>query len=203
MIPPPSIPYPVQSHLRETVLKVARHEVGHMIAAKVVGFKTGGITIELTDNRGAYKGGAEIILPRPVTSLEEAGSYISDRVVVLWAGALAESVKDGKADQDAACACLNSGGGILDHGKARELLNLLRNIRFPSAQTDEEKQAGLTAIENEVWARAIAAVEAEEPLIVGMAGRVAHLVRMTATKYTLSEAEIAATPNIMRRFGAG
>ena len=191
--------------MRDTIMKVARHEVGHMIAAKAMGFKTGGITIELIDNHGAHKGGAEITLCRPLQPLrtvDDIGRFIIDRVVVLWAAALAETARDGKADQEAACACLKTGGGVQDHAKVTELLNLLRNLRHPDTATDEERQAELTSIEQEVWARTVAVVEADEPLIAGMAGRVAHLVKMTATTYTLSAAEIDRTPNIIKRFGA-
>jgi hypothetical protein len=171
-----------------------------MIAAKVFGFKTGDITVELTDLHGGYRGGAKIFLSRPLRNLDEVTGCLGDRTVVLWAGAVAESLKDQKADQTAACACLKSEAGRQDHAKATELLNLLRNLRFPDAQSKEESQAGLTAIEHEIWEQTVAVVEVEEALIVGMAEGIARMVKLTAKQYTLSEAEIAATPNIIKRF---
>lgn len=47
----PSKPYPVPFHSRDAVLRVARHEVGHMIAAKVVGFKTEHTNVDTTKRR--------------------------------------------------------------------------------------------------------------------------------------------------------
>jgi hypothetical protein len=194
--PIPNRPAPIPHTLRGAVLEGARHEVGHMIAAKSVGFQTGPITLEVTDIRGGYRGGAEINMPRPLRTTAETMEYLSDRVVVLWAGALAEAFIGKKSDLEtklkAACECLNNGGGIHDHAKARELINLLRNLRFPDKKTEVEHQKELNAIEQEVWSRAINIVQAKEELISEIAAKLARMVKFTATKYTLSAEDIAA-----------
>lgn len=196
MPPIPQRPAQIPHSLRSTVRKIALHEVGHMIAAKATGFQTGPIKLEFTDIRGGHRGEAEINMPRPLRTTDETMEYLSDRVVVLWAGALAEAFVGNTSNLDtklkAASDCLNIGGGIHDHAKARELINLLRNLRFPDTKTEVKRQEELNAIEQEVWKRAINIVQANEELISTIAAKLARMVKLTATKYTLSVEDIAA-----------
>ena len=202
----PNRPAQIPHTLRGTVRKVARHEVGHMIAAKVVGFKTGPIKLEFTDLRGGHLGEAEINMSRPLRTTDETIQYLNDRVVALWAGAISEAFVGEVSSFDtklkAACESLNNGGGIQDHAKARELVNLLRNLRFLENKTEVEHQDELNIIEQEVWQRAVQLVQAEEKLIATIALQLANMVEFTSTKYTLSTEEIASMPCIVKRFGA-
>ncbi len=122
-------------------------------------------------------------------------------------GALAEAfvgkTSDLNTKLNAACDCLNHGGGIHDHAKARELVNLLRNLRFPERKTEAEHQAELNAIEQEVWGRAVSIVQDEETLIAEISAKLTSMVKLTATEYTLEAEGIAAMPCVAERFGAG
>jgi len=192
-------PRPLPPHRLDDMAKLAKHEVGHLIAAKIVGFPTGQITIQV-DIRGGFVGGAEITLPRSLRSVDDTKKYLRDRVIVLWAGALSETLHGNMVDQEVACKTLNRPGET-DHPKARELVNLLRNLTFPDAPA-ANVQEGLTALERELWSQTIDLVQGEAALILGLAARLAGMVTTTSTLYTLSSVDIARTPDVIKRFGA-
>lgn len=194
---------PIPPHLRDTVELVARHEVGHMIAAKALGFRTGAVTVQITDLRGGYQGGAEITLGKPLRTVDAIVEYLGSRTVVLWAGALAETLRGAsEPDQGAACKCLRGEGGKTDHAKACELVNLIRNLQHPETQNEAKWQAEVDKIEKELWIRAVDVVTAERELICGIARRLAQMVKEVGPSYALSAQEIDVTPNIVKRFGA-
>lgn len=197
---PPSRPERLPNHLHDVVRKVALHEFGHYIAANVMGFETDDVAIEMTDWRGGYRGEAGIRLSRGLRTVPEAERYLRDRVVVLWAGALAETLRAEKVSEDDAVKCLRGEAGASDHAKATELLNLLRNLTSPDV-SGEKAQAALTELEEEIWLDTVKLVEAEARLISGFASRLAQMVRMTSTRYLLSRSEISAAPSFAARFG--
>ena len=81
---------------------VARHESGHLIVARSFGFATG--DIKLT----TQEGGAVIELQPSLSTLEEAKSFLEKRIVILYAGSLAESLVEKSVDAPKAIKLLNS-----------------------------------------------------------------------------------------------
>jgi hypothetical protein len=70
------------NELRKQAADVARHEAGHYIAARRLGFKTGRIYVAAGVLGGA-NGGSEIELMTPLTTLEEVADYLERRCQVL------------------------------------------------------------------------------------------------------------------------
>jgi hypothetical protein len=164
---------------------VARHEAGHYIVARCLGFPATEITLELQILNG-HKAGSSVTVCQPLESLPAVVSYLRERVQVLFAGALAESLCHGKANQDYALKCLQERGGSDDYSKARELINLLRNIEHHATVAPEASQTELDALSEKAWTETISLVEGEADVIETLASQLTKEVKAVGTKFTIS-----------------
>lgn len=189
------------SYRRDTVLRVAKHEAGHYIVARVLGFKTGEISLTMLDMNGGHSASSVIVLAQPLACDPSIMDYLERRVSVLYAGSIAEALNNGVVDNDAALKTARELGGVRDWDKARELVQLLRNLRYPDVTTEDEIQAGLTELDLKVWTRATEIIVQEHELIEGIAGRLAQDTKFLHRKVTLTEADLAAMTALQQRFG--
>jgi len=121
-------------------------------------------------------------------------------VQVLYAGVLSESLsRAGHVDEEDANRFLLEGGQH-DFAKARELLQILRNIRFPEAGSVSDMNSDLDGINKELWNKASTLVEQDYELIMGLGGRIVSELKMIGQEYVLSEAELENTPAVIKRF---
>lgn len=197
----PGIKYKLEPEYRARMVHVGRHEAGHYVAARVLGFKTGAIEFTMLDLTGAHRASADIFLACPLHDTPSIGDYLERRITVLYAGVWAESLQNGELDPEIAEQSLTSGGGVHDHQKARELIQLLRNIRFPEAKSEEEINAGLATIYEELWMRAADIVKADHEMVEGLGCRVVSLATELGEPVGLSEAQLESLPAIKKRFG--
>nr|CEK42251.1 hypothetical protein PQBR57_0298 [Pseudomonas fluorescens SBW25] len=150
-----------------------------------MGFGTGQVTLELTGFDG-HRGGSTIHLDQPTDDLDAVISYLERRIIVLFAGALAEALSPVQTPQkgiDQARASEiflspNLGSGD-DHTKVREALMLLRNIHNVAYYDKEEVHRQMTDIGNRLWARASELVEQFEDTIVGLACSLTQTLEVT------------------------
>lgn len=194
--------HPIGPHERDWIVPIAQHEVGHYIAARVLGFRTGPISLTVVDFNRAHHATAEITLFCGLRDLQSIEDYLERRITVLYAGALAESLSNGQVDNALAIESLTKGGAKSDFDKARELIQTLRNIRFPDATIEKEVQANLDALDNQLWNKAVEIVTAESTIIQGLGRRLAGDVKHTNEKVTLSHEELEELPVIRNRFGS-
>lgn len=188
----------LSGNLRETALRVAKHEAGHYIVSKVLGFEAGVISLRLLDLIGGHSGGAEIKLSEGPLEQPYISGYLRRRIQTLYAGALAEALKGGEIIPDQAYNCWKEGGRG-DFDKARELLHLLRNLTPLPIQADEiEKQ--LTALETELMNEAGKIVEHESEIIEILAKTLVNKMSKINVQYKLECAEINSIPEIIARF---
>jgi hypothetical protein len=192
-------------HLRGVAAGVAKHEAGHYVVARVNGFATPGFSATMFNASGAFLGGNETTIARPLRSLDQTQRYLEQRIQILYAGALAESLSQtGDIDYNAAVDCLQNRGGKDDYTKVRELLNLLGNLKYPSDATLLEMQTKLSAVELEVWNTSADIVKAERLIIEGLAGLLTEKLMQSTfnTLVTLSASEIDTLPGVIARFGS-
>jgi hypothetical protein len=191
--------------LRPIVRRVAMHEAGHYVVGRTHGFEVGDCTATILDMNGGHRGGSETKLARTLESLEQVGIYLQQRVQVLYAGALAESLSQlGEVDNNVALNCIHKGGAQDDHSKARELIHLIRNLMYPRDSSREEMQAHLDEIDSTAWNAAAACVEAEHTVIQGVAGFLADALMRVKLRVEarITAAQINALPGIIARFGS-
>ena len=136
---------------------IAMHEFGHHVIARLYGFRVGDVNLEITRG-GGHNGQAAIYPATDINKLEDAIDYLEKRVIVLLAGAAAQSINFGKVDtedfDEILCTTASS-----DYAKIKELLHMLRSIIHTMCDDDAVMQAELTAIEEDLKARCISIVE--------------------------------------------
>lgn len=133
-------------------------------------------------------------------SVDDIIKYLEDRVQVLYAGSLAQSLSNSKVDDAIAVKLIHEGGGQNDFAKVRELIRLIINIRYPTATDEVEIQRGQTEISDDLWGRAIALVEKDHKLICGLGNRLASELKVTEQEFELSETELESLRSIQKRF---
>jgi hypothetical protein len=130
---------------------ILRHEAGHMVTAKVLGFDTGRLTFSPTE------AGAEIILDLALPDIPALVSFIKRRAMVLYAGAMAEALNaDGSdIDNDKALGLLKAIEASDDYSKVREITRILTSVTYRAgAFGDLLKDHNVT-----IWNRAAEIVE--------------------------------------------
>jgi hypothetical protein len=182
---------------RGAAIRVAKHELGHLVAARACGFKTGECTVKLQFNGGmvGHHGTSEIILIEPLTTPELLNKYLKRRIVVLFAGVLAESLKEtNEVDDVYAVKELESGGATTDFKVVSELRWILRNLCHPVDASHEDARDQAAALQSELWQFTATFVQDHAPLICGLAARLACRITHFNEVATLTAQEIDAAP---------
>jgi hypothetical protein len=146
---------------RGAVTSTVRHECGHLVVARSLGFPTGGIHLS------AAEAGASIDLLLSLKTIDEVLEFIERRVQVLYAGSLAESLVRKKIQNDAANRLLMSTAAN-DFAKVRELVRMWVGLRHPEV-TESKFQEKLTQVNERLYHKAVKLVEDNAGLIVDLA----------------------------------
>jgi hypothetical protein len=161
--------------VRDHAVQIAHHEMGHYVVARALGFETGDVSLKVTmDLR--HQAGASITLARSISSIEAMKEHLEARMMVLFAGAMAQSLASKRSpgkrvDKPKAAAILRGElGAEQDYAKIRELRHLLRNITYPDTDPDSSERvtAELKEITDRLWGRTQTIVEALADTITGL-----------------------------------
>ncbi|MGX1084051.1 peptidase M41 [Pseudomonas sp. AP3_22 TE3818] len=157
--------------------QIAHHEMGHYVVARALGFATGGVTLTVTmDLR--HQGGASINLARSISSMEAMKEHLEARMMVLLAGAMAQTLPSKpsaakRVDKLKATGILKGEQGAeQDYAKIRELQHLLRNLAYPDTDpaSSERIAAQLKAVTDRIWGRTQKIIEDQAETIAELAG---------------------------------
>ncbi len=184
----------IKAHVRQKLVRIAKHEAAHYVAAKKLGFDTGDLSLELTHFGEGHNGGSEIILSKDLNDINDVISYLRSRIIILYSGVLGESLNQGKVDHKYACKELTI-GAVNDFAKCRELLQLLNNL-CNSNLNDQEAQNNLQLINDELWNLATELVENENHIIEALGQKVASEIKNFDKKFILKNREIEALPSV-------
>lgn len=161
--------------VRDHAVQIANHEMGHYVVARVLGFETGDVSLTVTmDLR--HQAGASITLARSITTIEAMKEHLEARMMVLFAGAMAQSLTSKRSlgkhvDRPKATAILKGElGAEQDYAKIRELRHLLRNIAYPETDpaSADRVAAELKEITDRLWVRTQKIVEELADTIIGL-----------------------------------
>src|SRR6516165_5870327 len=131
---------------RGAVSATILHECGHLLAARSLGFPTGGIHLSSTE------AGASIDLLLSLKTIDQVLEFIERRVQVLYAGSLAESLVRKKVQDDVANKLLMSTAAN-DFAKVRELLRMWIGLKHPEV-TESKFQEELTQANERLYSKA-------------------------------------------------
>ncbi|MQP53293.1 MULTISPECIES: hypothetical protein [unclassified Flavobacterium] len=171
--------------------KICIHEAGHLIASKLLGFKTNGISIKIYPTIG-HSGEATIILPTPeITNNDKLIEYLEKRVQILYAGVIAQFTDiDKNFDNENALKEWRNGGGMVDYAKVRELTHILRNIKYPTTSEEDEQQLELDKLDQVNFANSVKIVFENIIEIHRIGKLLSYKVLQYDITYTLTEDEL-------------
>ena len=164
-----------------------RHEFGHLVVAKVLGFQTGGVGLGPTEAR------AEIFLRPSFRSVADVADYARRRVKVLYAGAGAQALNKGEVDGGQAEQLLRTTSSN-DHAKIRELLRT-------NAVADDDRGRVTTSLDTELRLETGELVEKHSVLVLGLTEFFVERKEPAKISFTLSAAEIDAFPGVKELHG--
>lgn len=193
----------IPASLRVTPLaQIARHEIGHNVVARILGFDTGEVSIKLLGLEPRYRATSTIIAVRPLGNVEDILNHLENRIVTLLAGVVAEAHSvDNIGNNDIEYA-LSYGGGEYDHQIIRELVHVVRNIRHPSESGHELVQKGYDKIYRAMRRRCVDIVSQEYELIAGLALKLSARLQWIGDGVGWLAEDLAALPEIQARFNA-
>jgi hypothetical protein len=116
--------------------RIGQHEAGHHVVARRLGFMMGPLELRFQGSGHEtedvpHDGSATVILHRPVGTTDAISGYLRDRVQVLFAGVLAESLSNGQVQIEIARKA-EIETAVSDFAKAAEHLELLVNLQCAS-----------------------------------------------------------------------
>jgi len=186
-IPPLVIP----EEMREFVAALARHEVGHAIAARVRGYVTGSLTLRVTSASGDHEATAEQYLGKATANLTELVTYLEDRIVILMAGAMSEAPCRDRVGQRFDERFREA---TLDHARAMEFVQLLENI------SEVPNEDGLS-IYRRLRAQTKELVVSEFDVISQLALSLSDPVTVFGRGWGMSREDFEVHPAFIKRFG--
>jgi hypothetical protein len=134
----------------ERLLPTARHEFGHYIVARELGFEAGDVTIASPGAIAGPGGGTALTLIFSITSLGDLVTYCEKRVQVLMAGVLAEAMENGSID-DCKANLYAETSAANDYAKWRELIRIMRAVAYPASTDPETVKSELATIRDNLW----------------------------------------------------
>jgi len=161
------------------------------------GFRAGDITVVITDPVRGHRAEAPVTLLESHTTLDAVESYLRRRILVLFAGSLAESIgANGLLDLSYAIQELHSGGATDDFKGVRELLRVLRGIRCALPTSEEEHEQQLRTLQDELWDSAATLVLEDSELIRGLAMNIAGRFSTLNAKFGITSPELKSLPAV-------
>ncbi|WP_165185184.1 hypothetical protein [Caulobacter soli] len=158
---------------------ICRHEFGHYVAARALGFKTGIVRVEIGDNERSYLGSALIVPTEPHTSLQSVERHIHRRIVVLLSGACAETLNQSSKVEIEKAKRLLKTTACSDGEKAAELSSLLYGLKFAEAFTVDsiETALGPGKLWDDLLIKAASLIENHAELVIKLAEELLAKVR--------------------------
>ena len=168
----------------EYKIDVIRHEVGHWVLAKCLGFRTGDIAIEILRHGNSYgHNGAATIFPEPdISNLNALYEYIGNRICVLFAGVISQTLEKFNIN-DTTAANLLEIDGTDDHNKIRELLFIARGIKFSGSIHESSELEQVDLIVKECWEKSDHLVKEHRTSILFISEKIMQQLVSSNKKY--------------------
>lgn len=122
---PLNIDMSINKYTKSKLLPIAKHEAGHWVAANILGFVVKDINFKIIDSFNNHKCSVVVKLDFSSFNASNIIDYCEKRIQVLYSGALAQSLNDGKVD-DCELGRIIESNASSDMEKARELIRIAR-----------------------------------------------------------------------------
>lgn len=200
MLSEKNLPIPPEKY--DFLRQKARHEYGHLICARMLGFNTGNVTLKLLSLEGDHRAATEIMIHEPIRNQRDIIDFLERRIVTLFSGSMAEApCAEDVGDEYVEEICFQSDGGGNDHGKIQELIGLHLNISQPDSMSESEIVSGRSILYAKLRARSAQMIRNEYDLIDSLAAQHAAQIRWLNVGWGYTSQDIDAMPQIQARFG--
>jgi hypothetical protein len=193
MEPTAAVPDDLKTFARQKL----RHEYGHLISARILGFQTGEVGLKLFPENREHEAWSEIFINTPLLTTDDIAEFLERRIVVLFCGAMAEApCADDVGGDYVEQICFKSDGGSRDEGKIHEFIALHQNIRRPDQIDPVAISAGRRSLYMTLRGRGADLIFEEFELIDGLAAdHVEHLMPVTrGWSWALRKQDVDALP---------
>jgi len=136
---------------KSRIYRVCMHEAAHIVIANLYSY--GCIDMSITFSNFEHSGAAEIdLFKRDIDTFEKLESHLRERIQILYAGVIAESINLETEEHDMKYALdqWKNGGGVDDHKKIRELTRIYRNFKYPKTDSSENAVKELKELDDEL-----------------------------------------------------
>lgn len=191
---------PIPEEMRPYLRRIARHEYGHWISARLLGFLSGDVTLRLLSANGDHVATTEIFVDQPLPGVAAILDYLERRIVTLSCGTIAEFECPEEINSRNIEQTFQQGGGTVDYARIQDLLALHVNIMMPSrTMTDADVLAARHHLFAKLTARAGKLVASEFALIDLLAEQ--HVECLTTMKlgWGYPGEDIEAMPQVRER----
>ncbi|MBS0368910.1 MAG: hypothetical protein JSS57_06905 [Proteobacteria bacterium] len=173
-------------------IDVIKHEVGHWVVAKFLGFRIGDIQIEiLSDRRSLWHTATTKIQPEPdINNLDSLLKYIEDRVCILFAGVISQVLDKPNTNEETAANLLDTCGAD-DNGKIKDLLFISRGITYSGSILESNKIDHINAIQSQYWKKANELVRKNANTILFISEKIASVVDSRNKRYLFRQEELS------------
>lgn len=187
---------------KKEIFLVCKHEAGHCIMAKELGFKTNGIIVKITKN--GHKASAGItILNQGIDNIEKTKEFLEKRIKVLYAGGIAESLNSsGELNEQHFAKVWEEGGGHIDHANIRELVRLLRDLVYPNTTDDDQANKELKELDDRFINEAGKIVSERIQIIEGIAQQITERIKELNIQYDFTEEDLNKIKSIRDLYGS-
>lgn len=165
--------------------ELIRHELGHWIVARELGFKIGDIKLNIFNNG---HNGSSKIFPEPfIDTIDELEKYLINRICVLYAGVISQLIfLDEKLRTAEKSAYLLNTYAADDHGKIMELIFILRAVRYEKHKISEKYEIiQKQDIVNEIWNKCYKIIEEKKKDIEHLTRKIEKEVTILNKEYII------------------
>lgn len=176
---------------RDRIHRICRHELGHFLVARETGFNTGGLSFSFAPMIG-HRGGSSIDPSKTgIATITNIVELLESRILVLYAGVIAESIDDvGNYDQAYAFNEWRNGGAIQDYALINELALVLRSVLHPGTMDKPAIIEELNDVNTRLAQKAFDMVLENNALIIKIALAISQKITFFNQTYTFTNNEI-------------
>ena len=172
---------------------VIRHELGHWLAAKKLGFCVGDIGITIHENFSGfgYAGTANILPCHKIDDIEDLKNYLRNRIAILFSGVLSQvMIKDEAEISSRLVEKLLASDGADDNSKIIELTHILRGVLYSDNMSSEMEIQQRSEIMSSCWELACSNLEEYKDLIDFLLNEIGKCVTQSNKLYKFSRSQI-------------
>lgn len=172
---------------------VIRHELGHWLTARELGFGVGSIEINILQNRiGLGHEGVATILPcHRIEEIECLNNYVKNRIAILFSGVLSQVMAKDEAEVNSDLVeGLLASDGADDNSKIIELCHILRGSLYKDNMSAENELEQRNEIMNACWEIACSTLKKNKKLIGFLVDKICSEVIQSNKKYTFDKSQI-------------